>query len=418
MPSPRACVVLLLVPLVAGCAETARQVAKEATPGGLTGGLEGLSEPQNQERLAALGESKGLRTAAQGLGAGLGSGIVEGALGAFAGEPPTTGAGVASEASPASSASAPSRAARADLSGLPTKASGLVGAVTRELGRGVREDLGPAIEDTVRRSVRGGMDEAFNDEQSRRAAGFASRIAAAAADASVDRVAAGIRERVGPALQEAVAQRVGPALRETITGSLGPALRESIARDVGPALREVIRREIAPALAESLRDELAPSLRQAYDAQLAPVLPAADGKVAQKFAGDTSRLVSREAVLGLHDGLRDIGVLDEKGLRISSLTGQTRGIVSAGLDLMTIAAIGLGLLVLVLALWLGVVLAKSRRDRKRSAEHEAGARELLTLDRVLRAADERPWGRELREMVKDQNPSPSSAAVRSGAETR
>jgi hypothetical protein len=331
-----------------GCAGTARDIVEEATPGGVDGAIQALAKPDNQQALSGVLGGPVVESA----GRGLTRGVIGGAVDTFAG---TTRPSAAS-------------------AGPGTRPAGVAGAAG-DIG----QDLAPALESLVRRAVAAGMDEAFGPPRREASRKAARDIASTITEASVEGVATGVNEQ------------------------LGPGVRSLLTEQIGPGLGDVVRQHVGPAVADVVRDEVAPALREAVARQaneLGPAIDGAAGDRLERVAGETSRVVSREVVLGLQDGLREAGVLDANGRATGfGPLGQARDAVSTGLNLATVLAIALGLAVVALGLVLWITLSRTRRARAEAEQREAGARRLAE---AVRAAEARPWGGELRELLRQE----------------
>jgi hypothetical protein len=82
----------------------------------------------------------------------------------------------------------------------------------------------------------------------------------------------------------------------------------------------------------------------------------------QHAAAQTTRVVSREAVLGMRDAMREMGMVDANG-HPNVLGDRGRGTLGMGLTLLPLAAGALGLLVIVQAVCIALLLRRMRRDR-------------------------------------------------------
>ncbi|MCY1061318.1 hypothetical protein [Nannocystis sp. SCPEA4] len=138
-----------------------------------------------------------------------------------------------------------------------------VGALTKAVGDGLREDVSPAVVDTTKRAVEQAIASALSPSTRQGAAAMAEALTRR----TVTTLSESVRDDLGPATQAVLERNLGPGMQRVIEDNLGPALRTTIAKDIAPALREALSEELAPA------------------------------------AGKVSREVSREAVLGAVDAL-------------------------------------------------------------------------------------------------------------------
>lgn len=144
--------------------------------------------------------------------------------------------------------------------------------IARAVGEALNEDVGPAVTRRVEAVVGGAVASALSQGNAGLARHFVDHVTRGAVVAFTRSSAHGLREDLGPALAAVLAE------------DLGPALGKVIADDVGPALRGVIARE------------------------LKPLVDAATGGDAQRAAGALTRSLSAQIVLGVNDGLSDLGL--------------------------------------------------------------------------------------------------------------
>lgn len=147
-----------------------------------------------------------------------------------------------------------------------------VRAIARAVGEALDGDVGPALTRRVEAVVGGAVASALRPGNAALARHFVDHVTRGAVVAFTRSSADGLREDLGPALAAVLADDVGPALAGVI------------ADDVGPALRGVIARELKPAI------------------------DAATGGDAQRAAGALSRSLSAQIVLGVNDGLSELGL--------------------------------------------------------------------------------------------------------------
>lgn len=128
-----------------------------------------------------------------------------------------------------------------------------------------------------------------------------------------------------------------------------------------------VAREAAPGGLEGSIDSLSkPDTRQKFN----------------EITGDATRQASHQAVLGMRDALQEMKVISPRTL---ALTG---GIVVA-----------LSLLVLSFIIVSVVLLLRARRARARTRRQDIHARRIRD---VLRATQDRPWGKELEGIMRNK----------------
>jgi hypothetical protein len=364
---------LIAAAWTAGCADTARQIARNATPGGIDGGLEALSRPENQRRLAILLDQPALEQAGRRLSRGAVAGIQESldleALpdGAFRNSEfrggatrPAATQSIRAQISPADenaptatrpASTVPAGAISRTVRATELWAYGMIRSATSDGIRDAMSEPGPAL-DTLTDHV---------------------------VDSGLKHLSTNGPDSIGPLVQSVIVDNIGPGVGEAIRKDLGPAIHDMVRQDLAPALRDMIRQELRPAMGLGTGDDL-----QAH---------------VEKIAGGTSRVVSREALLGADDALRQLDEAARQGKPVSTLLGHTQGTIQSGLDLARVAAIALALLVMVLATWLAIILAKTRRARAEAVRREASSRRLAE---AVRAAADRPWSGELRSLLKER----------------
>jgi hypothetical protein len=117
-----------------------------------------------------------------------------------------------------------------------------------------------------------------------------------------------------------------------------------------------------------------------------------------EIAGNATRQVSYQAVLGVRDALRETKLIGPDGiLGASQFLGQDG--IFRRLGLAGIIAVALALVVLALITTVSIILYRSRRARDQAKSQEADA---SRIKEVLRATSERPWGKELQSLIEDK----------------
>lgn len=170
------------------------------------------------------------------------------------------------------------------------------------------------------------------------------------------------------------------AVAGAVTQGVARSLSQEIEREIGPAMREVIRTDISKAVAEGLDDNVNEAL------------------------GRTARTISREVVLGSQEALAELGS------REGSVLGGVRRSAKLGIGLFKLLSLlfGVGLIVL-FALYLRTLL-KERRFERVSEDREAA---LLLLASTIKVAHGRPWGAELRELLREEmRDEPAAETIR------
>lgn len=149
-----------------------------------------------------------------------------------------------------------------------------------------------------------------------------------------------------------------------------------------------VAREATPAGLEGAIDSLSqPEKRQQFN----------------EIAGDATRQISRQAVLGTRDALREMNVIGADGtINASLLAKQDSGVIGV-FGVAGLIAAGLGLVVVVLSVALLLVVFRSRRLRDQARRHETHAHRI---SEILHAARDRPWGKELDRLVRDGKVGP------------
>lgn len=125
----------------------------------------------------------------------------------------------------------------------------LVRTTMRAAAAGLDTDLSPAVARAVRASLDTALDRLL-DAPTRQSLEDTESALISAAMAGLGR---GIREQIGPALADTLDKTLGPALERAIRDHLGPALADMLTHDLKPAL-VVTMRETATAAGEGAFD--------------------------------------------------------------------------------------------------------------------------------------------------------------------
>lgn len=212
--------------------------------------------------------------------------------------------------------------------------------ISDAVGKALDEDISPAVTRGIGDVVGGTIASALRPENRRLASSFVDSVTRSTITAFVQSSAQGLRDDLGPALNKVLQEDLGPGLQRVIEDNLGPALRTVLARDLQPMIEEALGGE--------------------------------DGGSAGIFA----RALTRQIVLGVNDGMSDLGISP-------SPTGKDSK--SGGLGLLGWIPIVLGVLLLLLIVAV-VRLILTRRaiaaDRARSEEM------LVNILRAVKSGDD------------------------------
>jgi hypothetical protein len=305
---------------VAGCAATAREMARQAAPPAAESGLVSLNRPEDQKAIDDLSHSTGIRRVGQSVGLGVGQGIVD-RFATLAGLP------VPADPSDAEMSNAQTQASAATTQGAAatqpaTLPSGIdigrpIANVFGSVGAGINRDLRPALAATVRDAVNEGMQAGLGPETQARASELASAIC------------------------DAVMRK----LSRQVHDDLGPALASAVREQVGPAVGDVIRQQVAPAARQLTRDGIRGALEGAADAT-----HLANGS-SVPLDEQVARQVSEGATLGVDDAAKQAG-FNAAGLPVRDLAGTLDKLIWVATGLLVVAgllAVALILAVLLLA---------------------------------------------------------------------
>ncbi|WAS94396.1 hypothetical protein [Nannocystis punicea] len=220
-----------------------------------------------------------------------------------------------------------------------------VGALSKAVGQGLREDVSPAVVDTTRRAVEQALQSALSPATRQGAANMAEALTRR----TLTTLSEGLRDELGPATQTVLERNVGPAIQRVVEDNVGPALRHTIEKDLAPALRDALNNELAPA------------------------------------AGRVSREVSREALLGAVDALEVVETDPHYQEFRERFWGRIDGTLNKGARIGETIAWILALIVVILGLLLARAIAVRRREQ---TERERSERMLLAILQELKQGGE------------------------------
>ena len=315
-PRPRRLAATLVLGLALSqfaCASGAEKLVKGGVQGGLEGTLEALNDPHNKKLLRQLLQDKDIKDAAHDLTEAITGGALEGLT-------------------------EPER--QAELRSATDK---FIRTVADSVGKALDEDISPAVTKTVENVVGGAIASALRPENKQLASKFIDSVTRSTITAFTQSTASGMRDDLGPAMNKVIADDLGPALNKVIAQDLGPAMKKMIEEDLGPAMNKVITEDLKPAMQEAL------------------------GGANGDMIGALSRHITKEIVLGVNDGMKELG--------ISMNPRDSQG----GLGILGWAAIFLALVALIL----GILLTRIILTR-RSLEQERARSERMLLN-VLRS---------------------------------
>jgi hypothetical protein len=111
-----------------------------------------------------------------------------------------------------------------------------------------------------------------------------------------------------------------------------------------------------------------------------------------------SREVSKGAVLGMDDALRELEAKEKNGTQTGLLGRLTRA-SAKGVEITTVALIVLGVLLAALAIW---VVRLVRQTRREQAEVARQASAMALMAEAIRATETKAWAPELRAVLEQQ----------------
>ncbi|MBA2661440.1 MAG: hypothetical protein H0U74_04045 [Bradymonadaceae bacterium] len=300
--------VLVLLSAV-GCrtitSDLAEAAVDPAVGAAVTSALEALAEPENQGLINELLALEGIELASERAGRGLLRGMLSLLV--------------------------------MDASGGGPKANDAMSERFRQMGEQMGQDLSPVVVAIVTDMVDAIMREIFSPASRREAAAFAGAVAREATAASMEALAQGLVEHVGP------------------------ALAQIIERDMGPALTRLLNEDFNQAL------------------------------------GRTANLVSEQVVLGSAAAVRALE--SDAPPRAPSVFDRFDSILES-VDRSTGALfwVLLAIVALLLATIVGVFFwGRKNRSQARTLEHENALREqtVVGLARAVHASRDQPWADEL-----------------------
>ena len=208
--------------------------------------------------------------------------------------------------------------------------------ISDAVGKALDEDISPAVTRGVGDVVGGTVAAALRPENRQLAGAFVDNVTRSTISAFMQSTSKGLRDDLGPALNKVLEQDLGPGLQRVIEDNLGPALRTVVERDLQPMVTAALGGE--------------------------------DGGGSGVFA----RALTRQIVLGVNDGMSELGI---------SLSPNSKN----GMGLLGWIPIVLGVLLL-LATVAVVRLVMTRRaiaaDRARSEEM------LVNILRAIKTGDD------------------------------
>ncbi|MBL8974238.1 MAG: hypothetical protein JNK56_26830, partial [Myxococcales bacterium] len=193
-----------------GCAHGTENLVRSGMAGGVGGSLEALNDPHNKALLLRLLQDPDIKAAAHDLTAALTGGALDGL----------------------SDAERMARVREASDEYIRTIAAAVGGALD--------EDISPAVTRAVTDVVGGAVAGALRPANIKRAEELVDGVTRTTITAFTQSTARGLREDLGPALNKVIADDLGPALQKVVEVNIGPALRKVIKDDLGPAMMAVL----------------------------------------------------------------------------------------------------------------------------------------------------------------------------------
>ncbi len=237
-----------------GCVNGTNRVVRTAVPAGIEETLRALNDPENQELMRKLANDPQMRQAAHDFVAALTGGALDGLTD-------------------------DERMAKVrELS------DAYIRTVSTAAARMLDEELGPAMKRAVEEVVGGAVAAALRPEHRQMVSQLVGSVTRSAVTAFTQSSGQGLRDDLGPAFSKVIADDLGPAFGKVIAEDLGPALSKALADDLGPALRKVIAEDLRPAMQGALGDDV------------------------NTVAGALVRQITKDAVLGANDGMRELGI--------------------------------------------------------------------------------------------------------------
>ncbi len=207
-----------------------------------------------------------------------------------------------------------------------------------------------------------------------------------------DRLAASMAEAVGRALHAQLAPELAAAVAQSVTAALQTATNPENEARIGALVAVRVERSVS-----ALTSQLRPTLRAVLREDVGPALrDALEDKATQDALARAMRGLTRQAVLGMQDGLAEVAARQQAGQNAPSLLEQLQALAVDGSHLVRSLAIGLAALVVGLLVWLARTRARAAHATRVANRHEASLRALA---RAVQATDGQPWAGELRAVL-------------------
>jgi len=184
-------------------------------------------------------------------------------------------------------------------------------------------DIKRAAHDLVA-ALTGGVIDGLTDEQRQARVRAASdayiRTIAAATNRALDEelspaVTRAVEDVIGGAIASALRpanRKLAQAMVDGVTRSTVLAFTQSTAQglrdDLGPALSKVLDQDVGPAVQRVVEQNLGPAVRKVIEVDLRPSLQAALGGEDGGGAGTFARAMTKQIVLGVNDGMSELGI--------------------------------------------------------------------------------------------------------------
>lgn len=147
----------------------------------------------------------------------------------------------------------------------------------------------------------------------------------------------------------------------------------------------------------SLNEELRPTLRAILREDLGPAFrDALTDPVTQEAVGAAIRVLARQTVLGMQDGMNEISAREKAGITPPSTLTRLETLTTDGTQLIRGVAIALAILVVALLIWLARTRGRATVATRESARRESA---LLALAQAIKATQGQPWGQELHDTL-------------------
>lgn len=292
----------------------------------------------------------------------------------------------------------------------------MVGAGCALTPRGMARDLGAAAPPAAIHSTL----QALNDDQNQRllmqllTSPETREATRALAGAIADGTLATLTESERIARIEEMSTRYMASLTRTVTRSMAEGMR----RDLAPAIAELMRQTVASSMREALREGYQRDLERVAGGLTRATVEAASRGMAEGISRDlvpalrnalseeqtaralgaASRSLAREVVLGSNDAMTQLQRHQESSGRPSFL-GQVSSLTEGGVKLMQLVALVAVVLVVLLTAWVLRLILRSRRIQAESERHAASA---VKFAQAIRAAEGKPWSKELTELLQER----------------